>query len=156
MVIHFITVGQKMPKWVQDGYAEYAKRLPKSCALNLIELPMAQRGKTGSADKYKAEEAKKILAAIPKGSQLIILDEHGQQVTTKGLADKLEEWLGSGQDIALVVGGPDGLEQSLIQQAKWKWGLSKLTMPHPMVRILVAEQIYRAYSVINNHPYHRE
>jgi len=156
MVIHFITVGQKMPKWVQDGYAEYAKRLPKSCALNLIELPMAQRGKTGSADKYKAEEAKKILSAIPKGSQLIILDEHGQQVTTKGLADKLEEWLGSGQDIALVVGGPDGLEQSLIQQAKWKWGLSKLTMPHPMVRILVAEQIYRAYSVINNHPYHRE
>jgi len=156
MIIHFITVGQKMPKWVQEGYAEYAKRLPKSCALNLIELPMAQRGKTGSADKYKAEEAKKILAAIPKGAQLIVLDEHGQQVTTKGLADKLEEWLGSGQDVALIVGGPDGLEQSLIQQAKWKWGLSKLTMPHPMVRILVAEQIYRAYSVINNHPYHRE
>ncbi|WP_040727812.1 23S rRNA (pseudouridine(1915)-N(3))-methyltransferase RlmH [Thiomicrorhabdus sp. Kp2] len=156
MIIHFITVGQKMPKWVQEGYAEYAKRLPKSCTLNLIELPMAQRGKTGSADKYKAEEAKKILAAIPKGAQLIVLDEHGQQVTTKGLADKLEEWLGSGQDVALIVGGPDGLEKSLIQQAKWKWGLSKLTMPHPMVRILVAEQIYRAYSVINNHPYHRE
>lgn len=156
MIIHFITVGQKMPKWVQEGYAEYAKRLPKSCALNLIELPMAQRGKSGSADKYKAEEAKKIMAAIPKGAQLIVLDEHGQQVTTKGLADKLEDWLGSGQDVALVVGGPDGLEQSLIQQATWKWGLSKLTMPHPMVRILVAEQIYRAYSVINNHPYHRE
>jgi len=156
MVIHFITVGQKMPKWVQDGYAEYAKRLPKSCAIKLVELPMAQRGKTGSADKYKAEEAKKILAAIPKGAQLIVLDEHGQQVTTKGLADKLEDWLASGQDVALVVGGPDGLEQSLIEQAKWKWGLSKLTMPHPMVRILVAEQIYRAYSVINNHPYHRE
>ena len=156
MVIHFITVGQKMPKWVQDGYAEYAKRLPKSCAIKLVELPMAQRGKTGSADKYKAEEAKKILAAIPKGAQLIVLDEHGEQVTTKGLAVKLEDWLASGQDVALVVGGPDGLEQSLIQQAKWKWGLSKLTMPHPMVRILVAEQIYRAYSVINNHPYHRE
>ncbi|MEA1987665.1 MAG: 23S rRNA (pseudouridine(1915)-N(3))-methyltransferase RlmH [Pseudomonadota bacterium] len=156
MVIHFITVGQKMPKWVQDGYAEYAKRLPKSCAIKLVELPMAQRGKTGSADKYKAEEAKKILAAIPKGAQLIVLDENGQQVTTKGLALKLEDWLASGQDVALVVGGPDGLEQSLIQQAKWKWGLSKLTMPHPMVRILVAEQIYRAYSVINNHPYHRE
>ncbi|WEJ62243.1 23S rRNA (pseudouridine(1915)-N(3))-methyltransferase RlmH [Thiomicrorhabdus lithotrophica] len=156
MVIHFITVGQKMPKWVQDGYAEYAKRLPKSCAIKLVELPMAQRGKTGSADKYKAEEAKKILAAIPKGAQLIVLDEHGEQVTTKGLAVKLEDWLASGQDVALIVGGPDGLEQSLIQQAKWKWGLSKLTMPHPMVRILVAEQIYRAYSVINNHPYHRE
>jgi len=156
MVIHFITVGQKMPKWVQEGYAEYAKRLPKSCTLKLVELPMAQRGKSGSVDKYKAEEAKKILAAVPKGAQLIVLDEHGQQVTTKGLADKLEDWLSSGQDVALIVGGPDGLEQSLIQQAKWKWGLSKLTMPHPMVRILVAEQIYRAYSVINNHPYHRE
>ena len=94
-----------------------------------------------------------MLAAIPKGAQLIVLDEHGEQVTTKGLAFKLEDWLASGQDVALIVGGPDGLEQSLIQQAKWKWGLSKLTMPHPMVRILVAEQIYRAYSVINNHPY---
>jgi 23S rRNA (pseudouridine1915-N3)-methyltransferase len=156
MVIHFITVGQKMPKWVQEGYTEYAKRLPKACTLKLVELPMAQRGKTGSADVYKAEEAKRILAAIPKGARLIILDEHGQQVTTKGLADKLEEWLGGGQDVALIVGGPDGLEESLIQQAQWKWGLSNLTMPHPMVRILVAEQIYRAWSVINNHPYHRE
>jgi 23S rRNA (pseudouridine1915-N3)-methyltransferase len=156
MIIHFITVGQKMPKWVQEGYAEYAKRLPKNCSLNLVELPMAQRGKTGSVDKYKTEEAKRILAAVPKGARLIVLDEHGQQVTTKQLADKLEDWLGGGQDVALIVGGPDGLDQSLIQQAQWKWGLSKLTMPHPMVRILVAEQIYRAYSVINNHPYHRE
>lgn len=155
MIIHFITVGQKMPKWVQDGYAEYAKRLPKSCALNLIELPMAQRGKSGSVDKYKQEEAKRILAAVPKGAKLIVLDEYGQQVTTKQLADRLEDWLGSGQDVALIVGGPDGLEKSLIQQAEWKWGLSKLTMPHPMVRIMVAEQIYRAYSIINNHPYHR-
>ncbi|QKI88562.1 23S rRNA (pseudouridine(1915)-N(3))-methyltransferase RlmH [Thiomicrorhabdus xiamenensis] len=156
MVIHFITVGQKMPKWVQDGYQEYAKRLPKACALKLIELPMANRGKSNSVDKMKAEEAKRILEAVPKGARLIVLDEHGQQVTTKGLADKMEDWLGSGQDIALIVGGPDGLEKSLIDQAQWKWGLSKLTMPHPMVRILVAEQIYRAWSVIQNHPYHRE
>ncbi len=156
MIIHFITVGHKMPKWVQDGYAEYAKRLPKSCAIKLIELPMAQRGKTGSVEKYKTEEAKKILAAVPKGTRLIVLDEHGQQVTTKQLADKLEGWLSGGQDVALIVGGPDGLDQSLIQQAQWKWGLSNLTMPHPMVRIMVAEQIYRAWSVINNHPYHRE
>lgn len=156
MIIHFITVGQKMPKWVQEGYTEYAKRLPKACTLKLTELPMAQRGKTGTADVYKTEEAKRIIAAIPKGARLIILDEHGQQVTTKGLADKLEEWLAGGQDVALIVGGPDGLETSLIQQAQWKWGLSNLTMPHPMVRILVAEQLYRAWSLINNHPYHRE
>lgn len=156
MVIHFITVGQKMPKWVQEGYHEYAKRLPKACSLNLIELPMANRGKTNSVDKMKAEEAKRIMDAIPKGARLIVLDEHGQQVTTKGLADKMEDWLGGGSDIALIVGGPDGLEKSLIDAAQWKWGLSKLTLPHPMVRILVAEQIYRAWSVINHHPYHRE
>lgn len=156
MVIHFITVGQKMPKWVQDGYAEYAKRLPKACRLNLVELPMAQRGKTSSVEGLKAEEAKRILASIPKGARMIVLDEHGQQVTTKGLADRLEDWLGGGQDVALIVGGPDGLEKSLIDQAQWKWGLSNLTLPHPMVRILVAEQLYRAWSVIQNHPYHRE
>ncbi len=145
-----------MPKWVQEGYAEYAKRLPKACSLNLIELPMAQRGKTSSVEQMKAEEAKRILAAIPKGARLIALDEHGQQVTTKGLADKMEDWLAGGQDIALIVGGPDGLDQTILQQAQWKWGLSKLTMPHPMVRIMVAEQVYRAWSVINHHPYHRE
>lgn len=156
MVIHFITVGQKMPKWVQDGYAEYAKRLPKACSIKLVELPMAQRGKTNSVDRMKAEEAKRILEAIPKGARMVVLDEHGKQVTTKGLAEKLEEWLGGGQDVALIVGGPDGLQKELIDQAQWKWGLSNLTLPHPMVRILVVEQIYRAWSVINNHPYHRE
>lgn len=145
-----------MPKWVQEGYAEYAKRLPKACSLKLVELPMAQRGKTSSVEQMKAEEAKRILAAIPKGARLIALDEHGQQVTTKGLADKMEDWLSGGQDIALIVGGPDGLDQTILQQAQWKWGLSKLTMPHPMVRIMVAEQIYRAWSVIHNHPYHRD
>ena len=144
-----------MPKWVQEGYAEYAKRLPKSCALKLIELPMAARGKNNSVDNLKAEEAKRILAAVPKGARLVVLDEHGQQVTTKGLADKLEDWLGGGQDIALIVGGPDGLDKDIIQKAQWKWGLSNLTLPHPMVRILVAEQLYRAWSVTQNHPYHR-
>ncbi len=144
-----------MPKWVQEGYSEYAKRLPKSCALKLIELPMAARGKNNSVDNLKAEEAKRILAAVPKGARLVVLDEHGQQVTTKGLADKLEDWLGGGQDIALIVGGPDGLDKDIIQKAQWKWGLSNLTLPHPMVRILVAEQLYRAWSVTQNHPYHR-
>ncbi len=156
MVIHFIVVGQKMPKWVEQGYAEYAKRLPKSCALKLVELPMAQRSKNAAVDKLKAEEAKRITAAIPKGAQLVVLDEHGQQPTTLKLANRLEAWLGSGQDIALVVGGPDGLDERLIQQAQWKWSLSNLTLPHPLVRIVVAEQLYRAWSVIQNHPYHRE
>lgn len=156
MVIHFIVVGQKMPKWVQDGYQEYAKRLPKSCALKLVELPMATRGKTGNAEGYKEEEAKRILAAIPKNAQLVVLDEHGQQPSTLDFSKRLDEWLSSGQDVALVVGGPDGLHSDLIQQSRWQWGLSKLTLPHPLVRVLVAEQIYRAWSVLQNHPYHRE
>lgn len=156
MIIYFIVVGQKMPKWVNEGYQEYSKRLPKSCSLKLIELPMTPRRKTGSTKQYKTEEAKRILAAVPKKSQLIVLDEQGQQTTTLEFSQKLEEWLSSGQDIALVVGGPDGLKTELINQAQWKWSLSKLTLPHPMVRVIVAEQIYRAYSVIQNHPYHRE
>ncbi|AEG32143.1 23S rRNA (pseudouridine(1915)-N(3))-methyltransferase RlmH [Thiomicrospira cyclica] len=156
MIIHLICVGQKMPKWVQDAYQDYAKRLPKSCSLNLIELPMALRGKTGSVAQYKTEEAKRILAAVPKQARLIVLDEKGVQPTTLKLADKLAEWLGGGQDIALVVGGPDGLDESIREQASWMWSLSHLTLPHPLVRVLLAEQIYRAWSVLQNHPYHRE
>lgn len=156
MVIHFIVVGQKMPKWVQEGFSEYTKRLPKACSIKLIELPMAVRGKTSSVEKNKQEEAKRIQSVIPKGAKLIVLDEHGKQTTTIQFSEKLKDWLGSGQDIALIVGGPDGLALELIQKSEWKWGLSKLTLPHPMVRILVAEQVYRAWSVLQNHPYHRE
>lgn len=145
-----------MPKWVQDGYQEYAKRLPKACSIKLVELPMAIRGKNGSVSQYKAEEAKRILTAVPKGAKLVVLDEHGQQATTLQFSQKLDDWLSSGQDIALIAGGPDGLASELIAQAEWKWGLSKLTLPHPLVRVLVAEQIYRAWSVLQNHPYHRE
>ena len=155
MVIHFIVVGQKMPKWVLEGYAEYAKRLPKSCSLKLIELPMAIRGKTSSVEKNKQEEVKRIEMAIPKGVKIIVLDELGVQTTTVQLAEKLKGWLGSGQDIALVVGGPDGLSSSFLEKADWKWGLSKLTLPHPLVRVVVAEQVYRAWSILQNHPYHR-
>lgn len=155
MVIHFIVVGQKMPQWVQTGYGEYAKRLPGACSLKLVEIPMAQRGKSGSVSQYKAEEAKRILAAVPKGAKLIVLDETGQMPSTVGFSKKLDDWLVSGQDIALVVGGPDGLDAALVQQAEWVWGLSKLTLPHPLVRVVVAEQVYRAWSLLQNHPYHR-
>lgn len=156
MVIHFIVVGQKMPKWVLEGYAEYTKRLPKSCSIKLVELPMAIRGKTSSVETNKQQEAKRIEAVIPKGAKIIVLDEYGKQTTTLQFSEKLKDWLGSGQDIALIVGGPDGLSEEVLQKAEWKWGLSKLTLPHPMVRILVAEQVYRAWSVLQNHPYHRE
>lgn len=145
-----------MPKWVQEAYQDYAKRLPKTCSLNLIELPMAVRGKTGSVVLYKQEEAKRILAALPKHVRLVALDEKGVQPSTLQLSDKLAEWLGGGQDVALIVGGPDGLDDVIRSQAHWLWSLSNLTLPHPLVRVVLAEQIYRAWSILQHHPYHRE
>ncbi|SIN72804.1 23S rRNA (pseudouridine-1915-N(3)-) methyltransferase [Sulfurivirga caldicuralii] len=155
MNIHLITIGQKMPDWVETGFAEYAKRLPDCCALNLIELPMPQRSKNQSVDQLKRKEAALIEKTIPKGALVIALDEYGQEVSTVGLSRKLEQWLEGGQDVALLVGGPDGLDGALLQKARWTWSLSKLTFPHPLVRIIVAEQLYRAWSVLNHHPYHR-
>jgi len=153
--IYLITIGQKMPDWVNTGFAEYAKRLPASCALKLVELPMPQRGKNANIDQLKAKEAELIEKAIPKGALVIALDEYGQEVSTIGLSRKLSQWLEGGQDVALLVGGPDGLDGSLLQKARWTWSLSKLTFPHPLVRVIVAEQLYRAWSVLNHHPYHR-
>ncbi|KUJ71335.1 23S rRNA (pseudouridine(1915)-N(3))-methyltransferase RlmH [Thiomicrospira sp. WB1] len=155
MVIHLIAIGQKMPGWVETAYADYAKRLPAQCRLKLVALPMPHRGKSQSCDKALSEEARRIEAAIPKGARIVVLDEKGQAPTTEKLAGKLDQWLGSGQDVALIVGGPDGLSPSLKQAAHWQWSLSPLTLPHPLVRVLLAEQLYRAWSLLQNHPYHR-
>ncbi len=155
MNIHLITIGQKMPAWVQTGFEEYAKRLPACCSLKLVELPMPARGRNASVDRLKEKEAAAIEAAIPKGALVIALDEYGQEVSTVGLSRKLAQWLEGGQDVALLVGGPDGLDGRLLQKARWTWSLSKLTFPHPLVRVIVAEQLYRAWSVLNHHPYHR-
>jgi 23S rRNA (pseudouridine1915-N3)-methyltransferase len=155
MVIHLIAIGQKMPGWVETAYADYAKRLPNQCRLKLVALPMPHRGKTSSPAQALAEEAKRIEAAIPKGTTVVVLDEKGDAPTTEKLARKLDTWLGSGQDVALIVGGPDGLAPTLKTRAQWQWSLSPLTLPHPLVRVLLAEQLYRAWSLLQNHPYHR-
>jgi 23S rRNA (pseudouridine1915-N3)-methyltransferase len=155
MNIYLITIGQKMPSWVEEGFAEYTKRLPASCALKLVELPMPARSKSAGIEQLKAKEAELIEKAIPKGALVIALDEYGQEVSTVGLSRKLAQWLDGGQDVALLVGGPDGLHGRLLQKARWTWSLSKLTFPHPLVRVIVAEQLYRAWSVLQNHPYHR-
>jgi 23S rRNA (pseudouridine1915-N3)-methyltransferase len=116
---------------------------------------MPNRGKTSSPAQALAEEAKRIEAAIPKGTTVVVLDEKGDAPTTEKLARKLDTWLGSGQDVALIVGGPDGLAPTLKTRAQWQWSLSPLTLPHPLVRVLLAEQLYRAWSLLQNHPYHR-
>jgi 23S rRNA (pseudouridine1915-N3)-methyltransferase len=155
MRIHLIAVGNRLDAWVYQGYEEFAKRLSQDCTLQLIEIPAIKRGKNADIERITREESQKMLAAIPKGARVIVLDIHGRQRSTEELAGKLANWLQGGQDVALLVGGPEGLSADCLARADETWSLSKLTLPHPLVRIVVAEQIYRAWSVLNNHPYHR-
>jgi len=144
-----------MPAWVTQGYEEYAKRLNKDCQLNLIEVDMAKRGKTSSVKKNKAEEAGTIRSSMPKNAYVICLDVQAKQPSTEQLSHRIENWMHLGRDINLIIGGPDGIDESLLSTANEKISLSNLTFPHPLVRVIVAEQIYRAWSLLNNHPYHR-
>lgn len=155
MRIYLIAVGSRLDAWVNQGYEEFAKRLPHDCALHLMEIPALKRGKNADIERITREEGRKMLAAIPKGAKIIALDVLGPQYNTKELANKLDTWLQGGQDVALLVGGPEGLAADCLDRAEEKWSLSKLTLPHPLVRIVVAEQIYRAWSVLHHHPYHR-
>lgn len=144
-----------MPSWVETACAEYTKRMPREASVEIIDIKPEKRAAGNSTENIKLLEAKRILEAIGK-DYCIALDERGQEITTLQLADKFKDWQSSGRDIALIIGGADGLHASVKQKADWLWGLSKLTLPHAMVRVLLAEQLYRAHSVITNHPYHRE
>ena len=154
MKLRIIAVGHKMPDWVAEGYAEYAKRMPREATIELVELKPDKRAAGKSGEQVREAEAVRILEAAGK-DLLIALDEHGQQLTTLKLAEKFKGWLAGGRDVALVIGGADGLHPDVKQRADWLWSLTPLTLPHGMVRVLLAEQLYRAWSVINNHPYHR-
>ena len=155
MKIHLIAVGEKIPRWVQDGYNEYAKRLPPECALDLIEIQAGKRGKNADVARIMRDESQRLLAAVPKGATVVALEVAGRSWSTEELAGKLDNWMGSGQDVALLVGGPDGLTDAARAAAGQLWSLSALTLPHPLVRIVLAEQLYRAWSILRNHPYHR-
>jgi len=155
MVIHLIAVGDRMPRWVQQGYEEYAKRLPPECALKLVEIAAGKRGKNADLARVMRGETERLLGAVPKGANPVALEVDGRCWSTPELSNRLQEWMLSGQDIALLVGGPDGLSESARKAASAMWSLSALTLPHPLVRILVAEQLYRAWSILRNHPYHR-
>jgi 23S rRNA (pseudouridine1915-N3)-methyltransferase len=144
-----------MPSWVETACAEYTKRMPREASVEIIDIKPEKRAAGNSTENIQLLEAKRILEALGK-DYCIALDERGQEVTTLQLADKFKDWQSSGRDIALIIGGADGLHASVKQKADWLWGLSKLTLPHAMVRVLLAEQLYRAHSVITNHPYHRE
>lgn len=156
MQIHLIAVGHKMPKWVLDGYQEFAKRLPAECKLKLVEIAPGRRSKSADVKRAIKDESGKMLAAIPKNAKVVALDERGKPWTTRQLAGQLEGWMGDGRDVALLVGGPDGLSDECRSRAEQQWSLSPLTLPHAMVRVLLSEQIYRAWSVMKGHPYHRD
>lgn len=155
MQIHLISVGNKMPKWINEGVNEYAKRMPGECALKLVEIQPGHRGKSADIKRAIREEGERIIAAIPKGALTIALDVKGKSWSTEQLSAKLGDWMQQGHDLALLVGGPDGLSEECLNRATLKWSLSALTFPHPLVRIILAEQLYRAWSLLNNHPYHR-
>lgn len=155
MRIHIISIGNKMPNWVTDGFNEYAKRMPAECQVNLIELPPAQRSKNTDLKRAIQEEGQRMLKVIPKNAVIVALDVKGKPHSTESLATAMDSWLSSGSDIALLVGGADGLSSACLSLASSKWSLSNLTFPHPLVRVILAEQLYRAWSLLRNHPYHR-
>lgn len=144
-----------MPAWVAQGYAEYARRLPADCALRLVEIPAGKRGKGADIARITQQEGEKMLAALPKGARVVALDVKGRPWSTEVLSRELDAWRHDGRDVALLVGGPEGLAPECVARAEQRWSLSNLTLPHPLVRIVVAEQLYRAWSILHNHPYHR-
>ncbi len=155
MQIHLIAVGTRMPAWVTHGYEEYAQRLHGSCRLVLREISAVKRGKGADLAQAQKDEGTRIVNAVPAGSRVIALERSGQPRTTEQLAAAMEQWMGAGHDTAFLVGGPEGLAGMCLTRAHEVWSLSALTLPHPLVRVILAEQIYRAWSILKNLPYHR-
>jgi 23S rRNA (pseudouridine1915-N3)-methyltransferase len=153
--LRIISVGHKMPVWVETACAEYIKRMPREMTIEIVEIKPDKRAAGKQSPQVQEAEAKRILEAAGK-DYLIALDERGASVTTLQLAERMKTWLTGGRDISLVIGGADGLHAEVKARADWLWSLSALTLPHGMVRVLLSEQLYRAWSVINKHPYHRE
>jgi 23S rRNA (pseudouridine1915-N3)-methyltransferase len=146
-----IAVGERMPGWVQSGYAEYAKRLSRELPLELVEVAAKSRDPA----RAMTEEGAALLAAIPKGAHVVALDGRGKAWSSEELAQQLARWRMQGKDLAFLIGGADGFASTVLDRADQKWSLGPATLPHPLVRIVVVEQIYRAASLLANHPYHR-
>jgi len=148
-------VGQRMPRWVNEAWTEYARRMPPGLGLSLREIALAKRGKNADTNRLTAVESSALHAAMPARARIIVLDVKGQGWSTEKLALNLEEWMGEGRDIGFMIGGPDGISPDIMQKADNRWSLGPLTLPHPLVRVVLAEQLYRAWTITQNHPYHR-
>ena len=155
MQIHIIAVGDRMPEWIEAGYREYARRLPRECRLVLHEISAGRRTKGVDFRRLIEQEGSRQLAAIPRGARVIALDRSGKQMDTETLAVELKKRLAGGENMALLVGGPEGLAPDCLARADESWALSRLTLAHPVVRVVLAEQLYRAWSIIQHLPYHR-
>jgi len=156
MQIDLIAVGKRMPAWIESGIKEYKKRLPKHINFKIIEITPAVHSKNYNADNYKQKEGENINAAITPDSFIIALDEKGKSVSSQLLAKQLQNWIDDQQHISLIIGGADGLSDSIKKRANQTWSLSGMTLPHGLVRVVVVEQLYRAWTILQNHPYHRE
>ena len=156
MRVTIVCVGHKMPAWIRTGFGEYVKRLPPEIRVDLVELKPEERGSGKTAEKATALEGARILAAIPDGATVYALDEKGRTVTTQGLAVMLAGWMRDATHPAFVIGGADGLSDEVKERADKLVSLSALTLPHALARVVLAEQLYRASSILANHPYHRE
>lgn len=155
MQIRLISVGTRMPVWVQQGFREYQKRMPRDYDLVLIEIPAGRRTRNSDLDRIVEEEGERIMAALPEKTHAVVLDMAGKAWTTEQLAQAMLRWRENSRHVALMVGGPDGLSSQVKLQAHESWSLSSMTLPHPLVRIVVAEQLYRAWTILVHHPYHR-
>ena len=151
-----LSVGHRMPGWIQDGFQEYARRMPPEIRVDLVELKPEERGAGRSTERAMATEGEKILAALPADGTLVALDEKGRAVSTQGLSVMLSEWMRDGSHPVFAIGGADGLAPQVKERAAKLVSLSTLTLPHGLVRVLLAEQIYRAWTILARHPYHRE
>lgn len=154
--ITIVAVGKRMPEWIQTGFNEYKKRLSHEVCLELVEITPARRSKSSTVERHRQEEAQAILSALPEHDRIIALDETGKSQTTMKLSARLQDWIEQGENISLIIGGADGLHESIITTSSERWSLSDFTLPHALVRVILAEQLYRAWSILKNHPYHRE
>jgi 23S rRNA (pseudouridine1915-N3)-methyltransferase len=155
MKARLVAVGERAPAWVADGFAEYRKRLSHWLPLDLVEVEPGLRGKGRDAARAMADEGVRVLAAVPKGALVVALDGRGRAWSSEDLAQRLQHWRNGGRDLALLVGGPEGHAPEVVDAADERWSLGPLTLPHMLVRLVVAEQLYRAAALLANHPYHR-
>ncbi len=155
MKLKVLAIGPKMPAWVDSAVAEYAKRMPRDLALEFVPLPLGTRGKNADTERAIQREGDAMLASIRPTDQVVALDLSGKAWSTPDLAHQLEEWRLAARDLCFLIGGPDGLDARCLARAEQRWCLSNLTLPHPLVRVLLAEQLYRAWTITQNHPYHK-